>query len=127
MKREIWVFVLLLVIALTLVACGESGTSSDAGKQLFAQTIIDDQPGCITCHSLAPDTIIIGSSVAGIASRAGSMVSGLSAEEYLRQSIVDPNAYLVPGFPQDTMPPVWGERLSEKQINELVAYLMTLK
>ena len=126
MKRNLFIFVFIM-LALMLAACGGSETPSDSGKALFAQTIIDDQPGCITCHSLEPGVIIIGPSVAGIASRAGNMVSGLSAEEYLRQSIVDPNAFLVPGFPKDTMPPVWGQRLSEKQIDELIAYLMTLQ
>jgi mono/diheme cytochrome c family protein len=126
MQRNILIF-LFVMLALVLAACGGSGTPSDAGKELFAQTTIGDQPGCITCHSLEPGVIIIGPSVAGIASRAGSMVSGLSAEEYLRQSIVDPNAFLVPGFPKDTMPPVWGQRLSEKQVDELVAYMMTLQ
>jgi nitric oxide reductase subunit C len=126
MKIKVLIFIFFM-LALVLTACGGSGTPSEAGKALFAQATIDDQPGCITCHSLEPGVIIIGPSVAGIASRAGQMVSGLSAEEYLRQSIVDPNAYLVPGFPTDTMPPVWGERLSEKQVDELVAYMLTLK
>ncbi|MFN2236647.1 MAG: c-type cytochrome [Anaerolineales bacterium] len=126
MKIKVLIFIFVM-LALVLTACGGSGTPSEAGKALFAQATIDDQPGCITCHSLEPGVIIIGPSVAGIASRAGQMVSGLSAEEYLRQSIVDPNAYLVPGFPTDTMPPVWGERLSEKQVDELVAYMLTLK
>jgi mono/diheme cytochrome c family protein len=128
MKRVIRVVgFLLFVMVFTLVACRGSETSSDMGEKLFAQTTIGDQPGCITCHSLEPGVILIGPSVAGIASRAGSMVSGLSAEEYLKQSIVDPNAYLVPGYPQDTMPPVWRDRLSEKQVDDLVSYQMTLK
>lgn len=127
MKRILWVVVFLLVMTSMLAACGGSQSTTEVGKELFAQTTIDDQPGCITCHSLEPGVIIIGPSVAGIASRAGSTVSGLSAEEYLRQSIVDPNAFLVPEFPKDTMPPVWGQRLSEKQVNDLVAYMMTLQ
>jgi mono/diheme cytochrome c family protein len=122
-----FLIIISVMLALTLAACGADGPPSDAGEELFARSILDDQPGCITCHSLESDVIIIGPSVTGIASRAGDMVSGMSAEEYLKQSIVDPNAYLVPGFPQDTMPPVWGERLSEKQVDELVAYMMTLQ
>jgi mono/diheme cytochrome c family protein len=127
MKRTLAFVIFFLVVALILVACASSENSADAGKALFAQTTLDDQPGCITCHSLEPGVIIIGPSVAGIASQAGSMVSGLSAEEYLKQSIVDPNAYLVEGFPKDTMPPVWGSRLSEQQVDDLVAYMLTLK
>ena len=126
MKGKIWILVFVMLV-MTLAACGGNKSSSELGKELFAQSTLTDQPGCITCHSLEPDVIIIGPSVAEIASRAGNMVSGMSAEEYLRESIVDPNAYLVPGFPTDTMPPVWAERLSEKQVDELVAYMLTLK
>ena len=126
MKRTVWIIGLALILV-ALNACGSPKSTAETGKELFARSTLDDQPGCITCHSLEADTIIIGPSVAGIASRAGNMVAGLSAEEYLRQSIVDPNIFLVPGFPKDTMPPVWEQRLSEQQVNELVAYMMELK
>ena len=47
MKRNILIF-LFVILALVLAACGGSGTPSDAaGKELFAQTTIGDQPGCI--------------------------------------------------------------------------------
>jgi hypothetical protein len=59
MKRNILIF-LFVILALVLAACGGSGTPSDSGKELFAQTTIGDQPGCITCHSLEPGVIIIG-------------------------------------------------------------------
>jgi hypothetical protein len=55
------------------------------------------------------------------------LVSGVSAEDYLRQSILEPDAYLVKGYPASVMPKVWGEQLSEEQVNGLVEYLLTLK
>lgn len=130
--RKIVYFMLLVVLALTVVACGGDGDDAGgadvaAGKELFASTVIGTQAGCITCHSLTPDEVIVGPSMAGIASRAGSRVSGQSAEEYLRESILNPDAYLVEGFPAGTMPQVWGEELSDEQVNQLIAYLMTLK
>ena len=51
----------------------------------------------------------------------------MSAEEYLRQSILDPSAYVVDGFRGDQMLPIYGERLTEEQIDALVTYLMTLE
>jgi hypothetical protein len=45
----------------------------------------------------------------------------------IRESILDPNATLVDGFPADTMPNVWGDELSGEQVDQLVAYLLTLK
>ncbi len=122
----------ILILTLGLTACGGGGTGGSdvdpkAGEELFAQTIIGSQAGCSTCHSLQTDVIIVGPSLGGIATRASTRVSGMSAEEYIRESILKPDAYLVEGFPSGTMPQVWGEELGEEQLNNLVAYLLTLK
>jgi mono/diheme cytochrome c family protein len=129
MRKTVY-FILLVVLALTIVACGgggeEGGADAAAGEKLFASAVIGTQAGCITCHSLTPDEVIVGPSMAGIASRAGSRVSGQSAEDYLRDSILNPDAYLVDTFPAGTMPQVWGDELSDEQVDQLIAYLMTL-
>lgn len=59
--------------------------------------------GCRICHSLTKDERIIGPSFYGIADRAADRVPGMTAEEYLYQSIVDPNAYVVSGYPEGQM------------------------
>jgi mono/diheme cytochrome c family protein len=53
-------------------------------------------------------------------------VSGLSAEEYLRQSILEPNVQTVGGFTTNIMP-AWSDKLTKEQVGDLVAYLLTLK
>jgi mono/diheme cytochrome c family protein len=125
MKKTIY-FVLLTLLALTLVACGGGGDAGsgggdgvDAGKTLFAQPIIGTQAGCITCHSLTPGETIVGPSIAGIGSR--------SDEAAIRDSILNPDAVLVEGFPAGTMPQVWADELSNEQLDNIVAYLLTLK
>ena len=127
MKKLMVSVAVLVSLALLLGACSTPSSPAEEGAKIFAQKTLEDQPGCITCHSLQPDTIIIGQSLSGIASRAGNIIPGMSAEEYIRQSILDPNAYLEEGYPIDTMPPVWGDRLNDKQVDELVAFLLTLK
>ena len=57
--------------------------------------------------------------------------SAKTPEEYIRESIVNPNAYLVPGPTfsvggQSVMPPL-ASVLKPNEIDELVAYLATLK
>jgi hypothetical protein len=51
----------------------------------------------------------------------------MTAEEYSRQSILEPNAHVVEGFVPGTMPQDWGDGLTAEQIDQLVAYLMTLE
>lgn len=79
---------------------------------------------CVTCHSLQPDVVLVGPSLAGVATRAASRVAGLTAEEYLRQSILDPGAYVVAGFP-DAMARNLGEVLNSQQIGEILAFLLS--
>ncbi len=139
MKKLLFVLILLSVV-LSLAACGgesapsggEGGAAAGpgdaaAGKKLFEQTLIGTQAGCITCHSLEEGVTMVGPSQAHIGAEAASRIPGMSAEEYLRQSILDPNAYIVEGFDPDIMPGTFADELTEQQVNDLVAYLLTLK
>lgn len=122
---------LLVLLTLVLTACGGGGSeaSGDAqtGQALFAQSVIGSQAGCATCHSLEAGVTIVGPSMAGIGTIAGTRVAGMSAEDYLKESILEPDAYLVEGFPAGVMVQVWEEVLTEDQLNDLVGYLLTLK
>lgn len=134
--------VLLMVLALFLVACGggdeaapaSEGTSSNAGdaargEELYNQVTIGSAsaPGCVTCHSLEPDVVLVGPSHAGLASRAGDYQEGMSAEEYLRESIVNPDAHIVEGFTPGVMYLNYENDLGARDINDLIAYMMTLQ
>lgn len=129
------VIVLALVLGLVAAACGgSSGTSSSsgdvaAGKAIFESTTIGSDPGCFTCHSLEADKVIVGPSLAGIATDAAGDAAdeGISTEEMLKEMITDPNAEVVEGFPADTMPQDFGTQLSQQDLDNLIAYLMTLK
>jgi cytochrome c551/c552 len=129
-----WTLFLSLILVLGLVACGDDagndgggtagGGDAAAGKTVFEQT---SAPACTTCHSLEAGVTLVGPSLANIGNEAGSRVSGQSAEDYLRESVVAPNAYLVEGFGANLMPQEYGTQLSEQQINDLVAYMLSLK
>lgn len=96
-------------------------------------------PACNACHSIAPGVNMAGPSLAGLATRAAQLVgsgqySGKAgdAEAYIREAIVDPSAYVVPGAMysangQSFMPHSYGKDLSADQIDQLVAYLVSLK
>jgi nitric oxide reductase subunit C len=122
-------------------AMGRSATASvsDDPRALGQAVFHAPVPGCFACHSTAPGVQMVGPSVAGIGGRADSVIaapdytgSATDAEGYIRESILDPNAYLVPGptysaggisfMPQNTQ-----ELLTAEEIDHLVAYLMTLR
>ena len=50
-----------------------------------------------------------------------------TAEEYIRQSIIEPEAHTVEGFTAAVMYPNDAEDLTDQQIDDLVAYLLTLE
>lgn len=117
---------LVLILMLAVTACGGGAEGGDlSGEELFSQTVLEDQAGCSTCHSLEPGDVIVGPSLASIGADAASRVDGLTAADYIEQSIRDPQAYVVEGFAAGTMP-TWDGVLSDAQVEALVSYLLTL-
>ncbi len=109
---------------------GEAAAGDPAkGEELFKSQTLADNPGCITCHSLEPGKTLVGPSMAGIATDAAgdAAEAGISTEEMLKTMIVDPNDEIAEGFPKDVMPQDWGKKLTPEQLNDVIAFLMTLK
>ncbi|MDH5667389.1 MAG: c-type cytochrome [Nitrospira sp.] len=50
-----------------------------------------------------------------------------SATEYIMESIIDPSAYVVQPFPDNTMPKVFGQKLSAGALKKIVDYLSQVK
>lgn len=50
-----------------------------------------------------------------------------SPTEYIMESIVDPSAYVVKPFPDNTMPKVFGQKLSAGALKKIVDYLSQVK
>jgi hypothetical protein len=60
----------------------------------------------------------------GISERAEDRVAELSAEEYIRQSILQPKSFIVEGY-NNRMSTVPAMLLSEEEVDDLVAFLLT--
>ena len=141
MNKKMLLFTLILALAFVLAACGgdgggaaEGGGSSPVGdaahgEELYNQVTIGSAsaPGCVTCHSLEEGVVIVGPSHAGVATRAATYVEGQSAEDYLRASILNPDEHIVDGYTAGVMYQNYAEELKASEVNDLVAYLLTLK
>ena len=131
--------VLLLFMPIMLAACTfdptaflpvpSSTQTHMAGDVARGESIFrhgtGEAPPCLTCHALTNSAFGLGPKMVGIHERAGSRVEGLSAEAYLQQSIREPSAFVVPGY-RDIMYPQYAEKLSEQDMADLLAFLMTL-
>ncbi len=118
----------LLLIAALLSACSSAAPATPTptpdplvirGREVFNSR-------CATCHALVPNTVIIGPSLAGVATRAETRVEGQSAEEYIQRSILRPDDYVVEGF-KDVMVTNLAMELTNEDMNALMAFLLTLK
>lgn len=121
---------LLLLLLLGLAACRQTSSppptpdpATPAGRGAALYT---GKGRCHICHALEPGDVVVGPSLAGIAATAAERQSNLDAETYLRQSILQPDAYKPPGFEHLAMDPTLAEQLSSQEIDDLVAYMLTL-
>lgn len=115
---------------------GGSGSPSAGGGEKILQVAM---PPCGTCHQVKAGINQPGPSLAGIATRASQRIKSSDykgkakdAKAYIRESIMDPNAYLVPGpgyeaSGKSLMPTTYAQTLKPEQVDQIVNYLMTLK
>jgi len=134
---------ILPALALTLIIVGLmfSGQTPTARGAPALQATPDPattaafaKAGCAGCHTIpgVPNAVgLVGPNLARIGAEAASRKAGMGAKDYVRESILDPAAFLAPQCPNGVcpagvMPPNFGERLSESDIDLIVAYLLTL-
>jgi hypothetical protein len=89
--------------------------------------IMEGKGLCLTCHTIGKTGALRFPDLAGVDVRAKSRVQGLSDVEYFAQSMYEPTAFVVPGFPP-AMPPVNQPPigLTDQEILCVIAYLQTL-
>ena len=121
-KSAIFIFVAFFLAACSSASAEAIPTLDQTQQQ--GQSVFNLR--CAQCHALAKDTVVIGPSLAGIATRAQSRAPGYDVQAYLETSILIPDDYLVEGF-ANTMPTNFGRELTSEEFTALVAYLMTLK
>ena len=118
---------LAAILAVTAVAasCAQEPRATEPvarGRQVYGEQ------SCATCHEPGLANLFrpVGPDLSHIGTVAATRRPGVSAEDYVRQSVLDPGAFVVPGYP-DSMPRGFGDRLSRDDLDALVAYLLSLR
>lgn len=95
-------------------------TPADLGADLFKSK------GCFSCHSV-DGSALVGPSLKGVWGKQTELADGSSVkveDNYIRESLMNPTAKVVKGFPP-VMPPFQGQ-LTEDEVTQLIEYLKTL-
>lgn len=104
---------------------GTTTTPASSGGSTNAATLFKTTGTCGACHTFTPagSSGTIGPNLDHLKEAAAK--AGQSLEAYVRQSIEDPNAYIVPGYSKPSvMAGSCCTQLSPSQINTLVQYLV---
>lgn len=121
--------VIAVVLAVFAIATwSESTQSTVGGDPPLAGKMLFQAKGCATCHD-GPDSNSVMSGIPPLTSVidwAGDRRTGMSAADYLAESMRTPSAFISPAFsggqgPMTGMPDL---NLSEAEIAALVAYLL---
>lgn len=98
---------------------------------LFAGRLAYNQFNCGACHTLEGITSgVVGPDLTRIGTVAGTRIDGLTAEDYIRESILDPNAFISPDCPTgpcaepSVMIANFSELISEEELDSLVVFLL---
>jgi len=122
-------------------AAAGAGVGTDITKELPAGNAgageaLASSLGCVACHIATPTgpAWLASASEPGIGTRAAERISepdytgkATTAEQYLFESIADPHVFVVPGFSQGIMPDTYANSLTDQDMADLIAYLLSLK
>jgi mono/diheme cytochrome c family protein len=100
----------------------EAADPAARGQQVYVAS------GCAGCHLIeGVSNGVVGPSLTQIGEIAATRIDSYSAEEYIRESIVNTNAYIVEGFEANIMPQNYGDQLSDRELDDLVTFLVSQK
>ncbi|MCB0154815.1 MAG: c-type cytochrome [Anaerolineae bacterium] len=91
----------------------DGDTPEERGKNLF-----EVQLGCVGCHMIDGSGGQTGPELTNVIAEKG--------EDYVHQSIINPNAVIVEGYSANIMPQNFGDRLSDENLSDLIAYLTSV-
>ncbi len=100
---------------------GGGGGNAAAGKAVFAAN------GCASCHTFKPAgaTGTIGPNLDTAPTADAKADGNMALAAFVKESIVNPDAYIAKGFHKGLMPTTFGSSLSKSDLNNLVAFIVS--
>lgn len=155
LTEKAWTFILtgvvLLIATLSTVYLGTSrsparSSTSATSLQLTPEMVplvTGDEPlpklfhraGCAVCHTIpgiqgatgrVGPKLVLGTTGAQRLADPGYKGQATTVREYIVESILNPGAYVVPGYPERAMPRWYGQKLSASALDKIAAYLESL-
>ncbi len=103
---------------------------SEPVDQIFAKA------QCVTCHTIPGIPGAAGTIGPKLVEKTNAPTrlrdpaykgAAKSVREYITESVISPSTFVVKGFPDNTMPKVFGQKLSAGALNKIVDYLSQLE
>jgi cytochrome c551/c552 len=97
------------------------GGNAAAGKAVFASN------GCASCHTFQPAgaTGTIGPNLDTAPTSDAKADNNMALAAFVKESIVNPDAYIAKGFSKGLMPTTFASAIKGKQLNDLVAFIVS--
>lgn len=105
-------------------------TGDEPIDQLFIQS------GCAVCHTIPGiaaakgregPALVLGTNGPKRLADSNYKGTAVTVHEYIMESILDPGAYVVPGYPDRVMPRWYGKKLNAKALDRISSYLEALQ
>lgn len=101
-------------------------TPTFVGDSANGEVLFHTVAACNACHSTSDETWMVGPSLKGIAERAAGKSATKNARDYVRAVILSPDENIVPQAMPGIMPRSYRNTLTAQQIEDIIAYLMSL-
>jgi cytochrome c oxidase subunit 2 len=104
-----------------------TGTGTAPSPQEGQQ--VAQSAGCLACHTV-DGSPSVGPTWQGLFGSTETLADGSTVqvdEQYLHESIVDPNAKIVEGFAPGLMPQDYEQSLTEQEIQAIIEYIKSLQ
>ena len=111
----------------TTTSGGTTTSGKGGGGNAAAGLAVFNANGCGSCHTFKPanSTGAIGPDLDKAPASDAKADNNMALAAFVKESIENPDAYIAKGYSKGVMPTTFGKSLSSKQLNDLVAFIVS--